>query len=339
MKIAISNFSPPIAKEIDFKSYWANFIKPKQENRLSLFEHDADWGFHMYSLGVYLMDKGIANEVEFWDFKEPRTMWYHPFGVLRINFYNVEDVLAYIDRYGYPDLYIQHGGCGGFFLLKYFKGKCFRVYVPAFRHGINLFGNFNADCYLVDSEKYLDKRSLLYIPVVNTEKIYPLDCDKKRDFIYLARNYPVKRHDIIIKAARGTELIGHFHPVDKTKLDLTGTKITTTYWNEASVLELLQTSRIAVYAGDNTSNPAAMWECVAAGLPIVVNKNIRGGKYLVVPGITGEFASEKNFYDVMKYVLMNLESYKPREYFMEHWNTVAIIEKYLAFFRKMGWRY
>ena len=35
------------------------------------------------------------------------------------------------------------------------------------------------------------------------------------------------------------------------------------------VVELLRSSRIAVYPGDTTSSPAAMWECVAAGLPIV----------------------------------------------------------------------
>jgi hypothetical protein len=82
-----------------------------------------------------------------------------------------------------------------------------------------------------------------------------------------------------------------------------------------------------------------MWECVAAGLPIVVNENIKGGKHLVVPGVTGEFASEYNLYGVMKHVLANLDSYRPREYFMENWDTVSTLEKYLSFFRKMGWEY
>ncbi len=338
MKVIIANFSRPINKTIDFKSYWANHTKPERGKRLSLFEYKADWGFHIYSIGVYLMDVGIADEVEFWDYSEERTVSYHTFGVLRVMFYNEIDIMAYLDRYGYPDLYINHGR-HGLPILKCLEGKCFRVHVPALRTGLDCQDNFGADCYLVDSEKYLDSRSILYIPVVNTKKLYPINCEKKRDFIYLATLHPNKRHDILLKAARGTELTGHLHPVDRTKVDLTNANVTTTDLNEVEVVDLLQTSRIAVYPGDNTSNPAAMWECVAAGLPIVVNENIKGGRHLVVPGVTGEFASEDNFYDVMKHVLANLHSYRTREYFMENWDTVYMLEKYLSFFRRMGWRY
>jgi len=161
---------------------------------------------------------------------------------------------------------------------------------------------------------------------------------RKGIFIYLGSNYPGKRHDIVINAVRGTELTGHFHPVDGSQLDLSSTNITTSNFNQRSVVELVRTSRIAVYPGDHTSNPAAMWECVAADLPIVVNENIDGGKHLVVPGVTGEFASEDDFYEVMKSVLANLKSYRPREYLIEHRDTIPTLERYLSFFRKMGWR-
>jgi hypothetical protein len=180
---------------------------------------------------------------------------------------------------------------------------------------------------------------MMYIPVVNTNKIHPANCEKQRDFIYLAACYAGKRHDLLLNAVRGTELTGHLHPVDGTKLDLTNTHITTTNWNESHVVDLLRTSRIAVYPGDRTSSPAAMWECVAAGLPIVVNENINGGKHLVVSGVTGELASEKNFLETMRSVLANLHSYRPREYFMENWDTIPMLEKYVSFFKKMGWRY
>jgi hypothetical protein len=291
------------------------------------------------------MDKGIADEVEFWDFSEARSTSYHPYGVLNVTFYNEKDTKAYLEHYGYPDLYIHHGGVAGQSILRYLKGKCFTVYVPALRYGygmerlIDRIGNFRASCYLVDSEEYLDDRSMMYIPVVNTDKIRPRDGAKKFDFIYLAANYGNKRHDIVLNAVRGKNITGHFHPVDASKLELRNTHITTSAWNEADVVELLASSKIAVYAGDYTSNPAAMWECVAAGLPIVVNRSIKGGKHLVVPGVTGEFASEDNFYEVMQDVLANRSRYRPREYFMEHWDTVRILENYLAFFKRMGWQY
>jgi hypothetical protein len=336
MKVAISNFSPPISKEIDFEGFWSRFEKPEKKQGISLFENDVDWGFHIYSLGVHLMEKGIADEVEFWDYSDERGALYHSNGILRILFYNEEDVLSYLERFGYPNLYVNHGR-NGLSMLRNLDGKCFRVHVPASRRGLERQDNHGAECYLVDAEKYLDERSMLYTPVVNIKKIYPDGSEKQRDFIYLASNYPGKRHDIVINAVRGTPLTGHFHPVDGTQLDLSNTNITTSAFNTRSVVELLRTSRIAVYPGDHTSNPAAMWECVAAGLPIVVNENIDGGKHLVVPGVTGEFASEDTFRSVMESVLTNLNAYRSREYFINHWDTIATVEKYLAFFRKMGW--
>ena len=338
MKVIISNFSAPLKARDNFRAYWRAHVKPPRPPRLSLFEQEVDWGFHIYSLGVYLMDKGVADEVEFWDYTNERAMHYLSNGVLRVTFFNEKDVKAYFDRYGYPDLFINHGR-EGLPIAQYLKGRCFRVHVPALKSGLSRKDNYGADCYLVDTEEFLDDRSMMYIPVVNTARICPADCDKKRDFVYLAANYHGKRHDIVVKAVRETDLTGHFHPVGPSELDLSNTKIATSAWNEADVVELLRTSRLAVYPADDASSPAAMWECVAAGLPIVMNENIRGGKHLVVPGVTGEFASEKNFYQVIRYVLANLDSYRPRQYFEEHWDTVATIEKYLAFFRQMGWSY
>src|SRR5262249_12713398 len=156
-------------------------------------------------------------------------------------------------------------------------GQTFRVHVPCYRSQPEL-PLHDAECYLVDAEEQLDDRSMLYIPVVNTAKIRPADVPKERDFIYLASCYAGKRHDLLVDAVRGTELTGPLHPVRDGRLDLSGTHITTSALDTRSVVELLQTSRIAVYPGDRTSNPAAMWECVAAGLPIVVNEAICGGK-------------------------------------------------------------
>ncbi len=310
---------------------------PPKRTRVSLFDQAVDWGFHLYSLGVYMLDQQIAQDVEFWDYSETRSTIYHSNGILRVSFFNQADILAYLERYGYPDIMINHGRFGQT-ILPHLEGKCFRVHVPVLCATDYRQGKVNAECFLVDAEEELNDFSALYIPVVNTRKIFPVNCEKKRDFIYLASQFKSKRHDLIIRAARGTELTGHFHPVDGSLLDLSGTNITTSHFNAVNVLDLLRTSRMAIYPGDNTSNPAAMWECVAAGLPIVVNEKIRGGKHLIIPGVTGEFAGEENFCDVIRHVLQNLGSYRPREYFEEHWDTVSILENYLSFFHKMGFR-
>jgi hypothetical protein len=275
--------------------------------------------------------------VEFWRFGEQRRTRYHTNGVLRVVFHNEEDVAAYVERYGAPDLFINYGrdGTG---LLALLEGRAFRVHVPCLRLEDHERVNRGAECYLVDSKRYLDDRSMLYVPVVNTRKIHPQDVEAKRDFLYLASNYPGKRHDLLLDAVRGTDLTGHLHPVNGGQLNLSGTRVTTSNWDEVSVPDLLASSRIAVYAGDRTSNPAAMWECVAAGLPIVVNEQIAGGEHVVVPGVTGELAPPNRLADVMRHVLANRAEYRPREHFSAHWATVPTIERYLAFFESMGWK-
>ena len=70
----------------------------------------------------------------------------------------------------------------------------------------------------------------------------------------------------------------------------------------------------------------------------MVNENIRGGKHLVVSGMTGELASENDFGDVMRHVVEHRESYAPRTYFEAHWDTLDILERYVRFFQRMGWR-
>lgn len=335
MRVAIANFSPPIEKTLDFEAYWARFEKPAPPKRMSLFEQPHSWGFHIFALAAYLLDRGVAAEAEFWDYREDRWSGYHASGVLRVSFFNLADLNCYLDRFGYPDLFINYGQ-NGHPVLKRLAGKSFRVHVPCLRRGLYAKRNLDAECFLVDSETYLDARSRLYIPVVNTDKVRPGNCLKERDFIYLASAYWGKRHDLLLHSVRGTELTGHLHPVDPLRFDLTGTKLTTSNWDERDVVDLLRTSRIAVYPGDRTSNPAAMWECVAAGLPIVVNENIAGGKHLVVPGITGELASERGFSAAMRLLLGRSNSYRPREYFEQNWGTIETLERYVDFFQRMG---
>jgi hypothetical protein len=337
MRIVVANFGRPVVgPSAHYRALWEAHEKPVGFTAPDLFDQPHDWGFHLYALGTYLQNKGIADEVEFWDFAEPRGTEYHSNGTLRVMFHNPEDVQAYLDRYGYPDLFYNHGA-GGHAVLDLLEGKVFRVHVPTLRHGRDRDGNFGAECYLVDSEQYFDDRCMMYIPVMHTPALAPTGAEKRWDFIYLASCYWGKRHDLIVRAARETGLTGRLHPVRPTEVDISGTRITTSEFNEEPVPDLLNASRIAVYPGDMTSSPASMWECVAADLPIVMNENIQGGKHLVVPGVTGELASEDDFGAVMKHVLANRDSYRPRDHFLKHWDTIEVLDEYVRFFQRMGW--
>jgi glycosyltransferase involved in cell wall biosynthesis len=335
MRVVIANLSDPIDEDLDFRAYWKRHeMPPPPEHRHSLFEQPHDWGFHIYSIGVHLMDLGEADRVEFWDYSTERRTHYLSNGILRVTFFNDDDVSAYLEQTGDPDLFINHGPVG-VGLLDMLAGRCFRVHVVLAKWGRR---DADAECYLVDSEEMLDERARLYVPVVNTAQIRPADTPKRRDFVYLASVYEGKRHDLLLDAVRGTELTGHLHPVDDPSLlDLSDTRVTTSGFNEIDVVELLRSSRIAVYPGDYTSNPASMWECVATGLPIVINEHIVGGKHLIVPGVTGELAPPDRFREVMEEVLVRRDSYRPREHFESEWDTISMIEGYLDFFEQMGW--
>jgi hypothetical protein len=334
MRVVIANLSNPVEEDLDFRDYWKRHEMPPREPRLSLFEQPHDWGFHIYSIGVRLMDLGEAEHVEFWDYSAERQAHYLSNGILRVTFFNDDDVSAYLERTGDPDLFINHGPVGAG-LLDMLRGRCFRVHVVLAEWGRR---DADAECYLVDSEEMLDERARMYVPVVNTAQICPNDTPKQRDFVYLASVYPGKRHDLLLDAVRGTELTGHLHPVDDPSMvDLSDTRVTTSAFNEIDVVELLRSSRIAVYPGDRASNPASMWECVAAGLPIVVNREIAGGKHLVMPGVTGELARPERLREVMEKVLATRDSYQPREPFENEWDTVSMIDSYLDFFEQMGW--
>jgi len=337
VRVAISNFSRPVDLDDDYERLWDETTPPPPPaTRRSLFEQPFDWGFHIYAIGVHLLDEEVADHVEFWDYAPVRTASYLANGVLRMTFHHERDLAAYLERKGAPDLLLNYG-VHGESALALVAGRSFRVHVPTLRTAADPLPD--AECYLLDAVEQLIPRSMLYIPVVNTAVLRPRPTTTVRDFIYLAAIYAGKRHDFLVDTVRGTELTGHLHPVSASALDLRGTNLTTSEWGEADVVELLQTSRIAVYPGDATSNPAAMWECVAAGLPIVVNEAIAGGKHLVVPGITGELAAEADFLPVLRHVLARRDDYAPRAYLEERWDTLTVIRRYLAFFRSLGWTY
>lgn len=298
---------------------------------MPLMRQSHDWGFHIFAIGAHMLEIGLADEVEFWDFRADRWTGFHPSGILRISFSNNADLECYLDRFGEPQLFINYGHIGVPVLSR--LRRSFRVHIPCAPWSEQ---QAEAECYLVDREEDVGSRSMLYVPVVQTDAICAGTRAKVRDFVYLASYYPPKRHDIVVNAVRGTEVTGHFHPVNQSDMDLRDTKITTSNWYEKDIAELLQESRIAVYSADQSSNPAAMWECVAAGLPIVVNENIAGGRHVVVPGITGEFSSERDFRTSIFRLSDRHEAYRPREYFEEHWSTINTLNSYLQFFRKMG---
>ena len=101
----------------------------KRTPRNSLFEQPVDWGFHIYAIGVTLLDRGIAGSVEFWDYADERRTFHLSNGILKITFFNEADVAAYLSVHGAPDLFLNYGERGEP-VLDLLDGRSFRVHVP-----------------------------------------------------------------------------------------------------------------------------------------------------------------------------------------------------------------
>src|SRR3954451_6529457 len=128
MRVVIANVSPPLDSRLDYRAEWAGYEPPPREPRNSLFEQPHDWGFHIYAIGVHLLDLGEAHQVEFWDYTEERRVHYLSNGVLRVALHNDEDAAAYLEATGDPDLLVNHGPAGAG-ILRMLEGRCFRVHV------------------------------------------------------------------------------------------------------------------------------------------------------------------------------------------------------------------
>lgn len=67
MRVVIANFRPPLAKPADFPEWWSSQARPRKKDRYErLLDYSAGWGFHIFAIGLHMMDLGLADDVEFW---------------------------------------------------------------------------------------------------------------------------------------------------------------------------------------------------------------------------------------------------------------------------------
>jgi glycosyltransferase involved in cell wall biosynthesis len=77
------------------------------------------------------------------------------------------------------------------------------------------------------------------------------------------------------------------------------------------------------------SCPRVIPELLANGLPIVVLDTVRFWKdKYIVSGVTGELATKDNFWEIVRYVLKNLDKYESRKYYEENL-SLLIAAKFL----------
>lgn len=84
------------------------------------------------------------------------------------------------------------------------------------------------------------------------------------------------------------------------------------------------------------ASPRVCSESMLANLPVLMNKNILGGWKYLESGVSGEFfTSENDFEPVLKKLLNNFDSYKPREHYMNNWGREKSGKEFLDFVKKL----
>ena len=83
MKVAIANFSRPYPITLDFDGYWKRYQRPEVGSRVELLKQPHDWGFHIFAIAARMLDLGLADEAEFWDYRDDRFSSCHPTGIRR----------------------------------------------------------------------------------------------------------------------------------------------------------------------------------------------------------------------------------------------------------------
>ena len=135
MKVVIANFGNPVNASLDYEAELGDACKTSAHRSSAAVRPAARLGIPHLCARHVSDEPGNCGRSGVLGFRRSNAARkYHSNGILRVMFHNADDVQAYLDRYGYPDLYVNHGS-GGQPILDLLENRTFRVHVPALRVG------------------------------------------------------------------------------------------------------------------------------------------------------------------------------------------------------------
>jgi glycosyltransferase involved in cell wall biosynthesis len=176
---------------------------------------------------------------------------------------------------------------------------------------------------------------------------HPLGCEKEYDLCYVSFPSVRKNHDLLFRAMaklaardlscvcvggrRGdnSEALRELAERLGVRVDFTGEA------SKAEVNAYVNKSRIGVIASKRDSAPRAMLEYMAAGVPVLVNAELRAGLRYVGPK-AGLVCPPAEFARGIAEMLDNLSSYTPRAHFLEHYSRERVVAKFAGILQRAG---
>ena len=236
-----------------------------------------------------------------------------------------------------PDVIFCRGGFKEYHSILERFPKSIKIYYGASRRFLPQPGFSDYDIVLQDSPEQLkickkrfpDLFSTLFIkPAADTVFYHMPKAEKEYDVCFPANgSQPFKGHKFVYSTV----------PKDLKLLNLGNNPRNYKYHDNVMSYRVIRSEMvrhiskckvgIVTVSGEIDSCPRVIPELLACGLPIIVLDDVRFWKEkYVVSGVTGEFATRKNFWDVVKHVLNNIDKYNPRKYYEENLSIIHAAE-------------
>jgi glycosyltransferase involved in cell wall biosynthesis len=316
------------------------------------------------TLGRELVRQGLATEFRQWRFWDQPTTEFSCPGLPPLKVfqcrdqYNLVGLERQIHEVGEPDLIWVEGCKHRPFLARIFE-LCPHsrkiVYSKEWRPWMVK----RLDCYdlcLVDEDWQVEEMRLRHpgVRCAVWDKLmdyehqhYPVAVEKTFDICYVAFFSPRKNHELLLRAmAKHSErnltcvLVGGdtkgFRPeVENLAAQLRVNVHFTGVVPKEEVNQYINQSRIGVICSERDAVPRALLEYMAAGVPVLVNANLRAGTRYVGPK-AGLVRTPEDFHFGIAELLDNIERFSPREHLLEHFSRRKAVAKFMSVLEQAG---
>lgn len=176
------------------------------------------------------------------------------------------------------------------------------------------------------------------------EVFHPLEEEKIYDLCYVANiNRPVKNHKLLLDALRKIDkrlkviLVGETHdclpkyPGHATEMlkiarSLDHNISTPGHQAKEEVNRIMNQSKFGIICSEVSDSPRVLVEYLAAGIPVLCNKNLMDYSYYI-NNDTGAAFYPKDFADGIKMMHESYSKYNPHGYFKEHFTIKRITRR------------
>lgn len=232
---------------------------------------------------------------------------------------------SYSSKFINPDVILCRGGFTEYHTVLDRFPDSLKIYYGAGRRFLPQIGYFDYDIILQDSQEQVDvckqkypyKEVTLFIKPAADNIFYPHGVEKKYDVCFPANGSqaPLKGHKFVYGTVPSELKILNLGNKSKLKVPNNVTSYRVLRPEMAKNISMCKVGIVTVQSNVD-SCPRIIPEMLACGIPIVVLKGARfwDDKY-IKSGITGEIADRDNFWDVVRHVLDNVDSYSPRDYY------------------------